>query len=81
MRERPDDELFADQRPKPRQPVRFDDQEKDDQRADDHDVQMFDGGTFNVQPQPSRQNVQHHRQRDDQDRAHVIPKDRAPAHR
>ena len=43
VRERPYDELLPDQRPEPREPVRLDDQEEEDERADDHHVQVLDG--------------------------------------
>src|SRR5919112_346038 len=42
VRERPDQELLFADLPEPREAVRFDDQEKDDERADDHETQMLD---------------------------------------
>ena len=44
MRERPDDEFLPDEPPQLRKAVRLDDQKEDDQPADDHHVEMLDGG-------------------------------------
>src|SRR5574337_86059 len=38
---RPESQLFLCDLPKPRQPVRLDDEEEDDQAAEDHRLQLF----------------------------------------
>ena len=43
MRERPQPQLLLAGRPQPRQAVRLDDQEEDDQRAEDHELEVRGG--------------------------------------
>src|SRR5262252_6659542 len=42
MRERPEPQLFLADRPKPREPVRLDDEKEDDERAESHEFEMRD---------------------------------------
>src|SRR5512139_3682359 len=44
VRERPQPQLLLADRPQPRQAVRLDDQEEDDQRAEDHELGVGDRG-------------------------------------
>src|SRR5712671_7652484 len=50
----PDSQFLFGDLPQPRQPVRFDDQEGDDERAQDHESQMLDGSRTHAQAEPRR---------------------------
>src|SRR5829696_7945736 len=79
MGERPEAELFLARRPEPRQSVRLDDQEEDDQRAEDHELQVRGGHDRDRDAEPPRHRVQEQRQEDDEARAEEAAHDRAEA--
>src|SRR5271165_7065126 len=58
MRERPEPQLLLADRPQPRQAVRLDDQEEDDQRAEDHRLQIGHQIDRNLEPGEARRVVE-----------------------
>src|SRR5271165_1475083 len=58
MRERPEPQLLLADRPKSRQTVRLDDQEEDDQRAEDHRLQIGHEIDRNIGPGEARRVVE-----------------------
>jgi hypothetical protein len=72
-------ELLLPDLPQARQPVRFDDQEEDDQRAGDHEGEMFDRRRADRQAEKVGQRAQDDRQNMDKRRAHEGADERAQA--
>src|SRR5260221_12727176 len=66
MRKRPETQLLLPDGPQPGQPVRLDDQEKHDQRAEDHELDMRDGRGRQRNAERGGQLVQHERQDHDE---------------
>src|SRR5439155_8521409 len=62
MRKRPEPQLFPEDRPQPRQPLRLDDQKKHDQRAEGHEFEMRDHCRRERDAEHARQLVEEDRQ-------------------
>src|SRR5439155_10627053 len=69
MRERPEPQLFPEDRPQARQPLRLDDQEKHNERAKAHKFEMRDHRRRERDAEDARQLVQKDRQDRDESRA------------
>src|SRR3954471_24850909 len=79
VRKRPEPQLLFRGRPQPRQAVRLDDQEEDDQRAEDHQFEMRRGGGRQRYAEPVRNLRQHKRQQHEERRAEEAAEDGAEA--
>src|SRR4029077_20766552 len=66
IRKRPHPQFLLADLPQPRQPGRFDDQEEQDQRADDHEAEMLDGCRMDRDAELRRHETQDDRQHVDQ---------------
>src|SRR5882762_10126128 len=67
--ERPDPELLLADLPQPGEARRLGDQEENDQRSDDHELQMLDGRGADREAEEFRRRPEHHRQAPEEDRA------------
>src|SRR6185436_18645138 len=77
VRKRPQPQLLLPDRPEPREAVRLDDEEEDDEGAENHDFDVRDHRGGQRHAQPRRQLVQHQRQDDDEGCAQERSEDRA----
>src|SRR5437763_16306527 len=77
MRERPEPQLLLADRPKARQAVRLDDQEKDDKRAEDHRLQIGHQIDRNLTPGEALRVVEKNRQEHDESGAEERAEDAA----
>src|SRR5690606_1783971 len=77
VREWPYDQLLPRHRPETGQAVRLEDQKQDDERPDDHDVEVIDGGGRKRDAERRRHRADDDGKRHDQDRAEIVAEDRA----
>src|SRR5215468_9118736 len=66
----PHSELLFGELPQPRQSVRLDDQEEDDEGTHDHELQVLDGGRVDGDAESLGSRTQEHRQSPDEGCAH-----------
>src|SRR5215467_2792441 len=66
----PHSELLFGELPQPRQSVRLDDQEEDDEGTNDHELQVFDGGRVDRDAEGLGSSAQKHRQSPDEGCTH-----------
>src|SRR4051812_17757884 len=73
VRERPEPQLFLPDRPEAREAARLDDQEEDDERPENHELDVRDHSRGKRNAEPAGQLVQHERQDHDEGRAQERP--------
>src|SRR5580704_15798115 len=79
MGERPEPQLLLADGPEPRQAVGLNDQKEDDQRAEDHRLQIGHQINWNLEPGKARRVVQKNRQQHNEGGAEEGPEDAAEA--